>query len=54
MTAEKIRLLLESNTKWDSEEDRLYWVRRLAELEQKERTAKENEKYFRKNRVYDR
>ena len=34
--------------------DKEYWESKLAELERKEANAKENERYFRANKVYDR
>lgn len=37
-----------------TEEDRLYWVKKLQEAEQKEETAAENAEYFAKNYKYDR
>lgn len=40
--------------RFESEADRNYWVEKRAEILRKMKNAEENEKYFRKNRVYDR
>lgn len=53
MTVKQIEEILKVS-KFTDEADREYWVDRLAELKIKEAAAKENEKYFAKNRVYDR
>ena len=52
MTIKQIENVLKG--KFIMAEDKQYWENRLAELKQKEQTAKENEKYFRKMKVYDR
>jgi hypothetical protein len=40
--------------RFESAEDRKYWEDRLRVEEQKEKTGKENERYFKKNAKYDR
>lgn len=52
MTAEQVRGILAE--RFTDESDRKYWEEKLAELEAKEDAAKENSRYFRKMRVYDR
>ena len=52
MTISQIEKILQG--RFAAESDRQYWEKRLAEEKQKEKSAKENEKCFRKNRVYDR
>lgn len=52
MTAEAIREILKG--RFESESDRKYWENKLAEMERKERNAKENEKYFREMAKYNR
>jgi len=52
MTVKQVEEILKG--RFSSEEDRAYWEKKLAELKTKEATAKENEKYFRQMRRYDR
>ena len=52
MTMDQVREIL--NGKFTNEEDRQYWVAKLAEMEAKEARNIENMKYYKKNRVYDR
>lgn len=52
MTIADVKQIL--TTRFDSEEDRAYWIAKLAELESKEITNEENSRYFRQNRKYDR
>jgi len=52
MTKEAVKEIL--NGRFESEDDRKYWERKLAEMERKERNAKENEKYFREMARYSR
>ena len=52
MTAVEIKEILKGT--FTDESDRQYWVKKLAEVERKEANAKENEKYFKKMRKYDR
>ena len=52
MTIDQIEEVLKG--KFSSDEDRKYWENRLRELKQMEKTARENEKYFRKMKRYDR
>lgn len=48
----KVEEILEG--KFADENDRKFWEDRLAELRVRQMTARENERYFRKNRKYDR
>ena len=48
----KVEEILEG--KFADENDRKFWEDRLAELRVRQMTALENERYFRKNRKYDR
>lgn len=52
MTTETVREILKG--RFESEDDRKYWERKLAEMERKERNAKENEKYFHEMARYNR
>lgn len=52
MTSTEIKEILKG--KFESEADRQYWVCKLKETERKEKNAQENEKYYRKNIVYNR
>lgn len=52
MTIAQIEKILEG--RFVMAADKLYWEKRLTELKQKEKTAKENERYFRKMKRYDR
>ena len=52
MSAVEIKEILKGT--FTDESDRQYWVKKLAEVERKEANAKENEKYFKKMRRYDR
>lgn len=52
MAAVEIKEILKGT--FADESDRQYWVEKLAEVERKEANAKENEKYFKKMRKYDR
>lgn len=52
MTAVEIKEILKGT--FTDESDRQYWVNKLAEVERKEANTKENEKYFKKMRKYDR
>lgn len=52
MTANQIKEILKGN--FADAEDREYWEKRLKETERKEKSAKENEKYLLKMKVYDR
>ena len=52
MIAVEIKEILKGT--FTDESDRQYWVEKLAEVERKEANAKENEKYFKKMRKYDR
>ena len=52
MTADQIRGILAE--RFADESDRKYWEEKLAELEAKEAAAKENARYFKKMRAYDR
>lgn len=52
MTLDMVNAILTGN--FDNENDRQYWLDKKKELEQKERTIKENDKFYSQNRVYDR
>lgn len=52
MSAVEIKEILKGT--FTDESDRQYWVKKLAEVERKEANAKENEKYFKAMRRYDR
>ena len=52
MTINEVREIL-TGTFYD-EADRQYWVDKLHEMEQKEKTAAENARYYRKMKKYDR
>ena len=52
MTAVEIKKILKGT--FTDESDRQYWVKKLAEVERKEATAKEKEKYFKAMKRYDR
>lgn len=52
MTIAKIKEIL--TAEFESVEDRKYWEDRLKAEEQKEKTSKENEIYFKKNARYNR
>ena len=52
MSAVEIKEILKGT--FADESDRQYWVKKLAEVERKEANTKENEKYFKKMRKYDR
>ena len=52
MTKEAVREILKG--RFESEDDRKYWERKLVEIERKEANAKENERYFRKMAKYNR
>lgn len=52
MAAVEIKEILKGP--FTDERDRHYWVKKLAEVERKEANAKENEKYFKAMRRYDR
>lgn len=52
MTVNQIKEILKG--KFENESDRLYWIEKLEILEAKEATAKNNEKYFEENIVYNR
>lgn len=52
MTIQQIEKIL--NGRFIMAADKQYWEKRLAELRQKEKTAKENAEYFRKMKRYDR
>lgn len=52
MTIAMIDEILKGN--FTDEADRLYWEKKRSELIRKEQTARENEKYFKKNYKYDR
>lgn len=51
MTIAQVKNILTGN--FADPADREYWESKLAELERKEANAKENERYFRANKVYD-
>ena len=53
MTLKQVIEIL-NTCKFDHEDDRRYWLQKLAELKAKEDRAQENEKYFRKMAKYDR
>lgn len=52
MTSIEIKEIL--NGIFTDENDRQYWVKKLAEVERKEKNAAENAKYFKNMRKYDR
>ena len=52
MTIQQIETILQG--KFAVAADREYWEKRLEEMRQKEKTAKENAEYFRKMKRYDR
>ena len=52
MTIEKIKEILAG--RFESVEDRNYWLERLKVEQQKEITGKQNEEYFKKMSVYNR
>ena len=52
MSAVEIKEILKGT--FTDESDRQYWVKKLAEIERKEANAKENKKYFKAMRRYDR
>ena len=52
MTLDMVNAILTG--KFDNENDRQYWLDKKKELEQKEKTNKENERFYAQNRVYDR
>lgn len=52
MTIQEVKEILKGN--FADPKDREYWQRKLKELEQKERTAKDNEEYYRKMARYNR
>lgn len=52
MTIAKIKEIL--TAEFESAEDRKYWEDRLKEEERRERTGKENDRYFKLNAKYNR
>lgn len=52
MTIAQVKNILTGN--FADPADREYWESKLEELERKEASAKENERYFRINKVYER
>lgn len=52
MTIEEVKAILKSN--FENESDREYWQEKLEELEEKQRTAKENQKYYSEMIKYER
>ena len=52
MTINQIKEIL--NGTFSDENDRIYWSKKLEELETKEENENENKKYFTKNCKYDR
>ena len=52
MTTVEIKEILKGT--FADESDRQYWVEKLAEVERKEANEKENQKYFRVMRRYER
>jgi hypothetical protein len=52
MTIAKIKEIL--TAEFESAEDRKYWEQRLKEEERRERTGKENDRYFKVNAKYNR
>lgn len=52
MTISEVREILTGT--FCDEADRQYWLEKLHEMEQKEKTAAENARYYRKMKKYDR